>query len=47
MNKAYYHNTLVMKRHLNTSAYQKVHSNSDKSAFNDLEFLIKKNTNLV
>ena len=42
MDKDYYCVTLVMKRYLNTSTYQKVNSNSDKHVFNNLKFLIKK-----
>ena len=42
MAKDYYYNTLVMKNHLYTSAYQKIDSNSDKLVFNNLNFLINK-----
>ena len=31
-----------MKRHLNTSTYQKVDSNNDKHLFNNLKFQIKR-----
>ena len=46
MDKDYYYDTLVMKHHLSTSAYQEVDSNSDKRVFNNLKIIIK-NTNLV
>ena len=42
VDKYYYCNTLVIKQRLNTSAYQKVDSNSDKRAFSNLRFLTKK-----
>ena len=42
MDEDYYCNTLVMKKHLSTSTYQKVDSNSDNRVFNNLEILIKK-----
>ena len=42
MHKDHYCNTLVTKHHLNTSAYDKVDSNSDKQVFYNLKFLRKK-----
>ena len=42
MDKDYCCDTLVMKHHLSTNAYQKVDSNSDKRVFNNLKILIKK-----
>ena len=42
MDKDYYCDTLVVKHHLNTSAYQKAGSNSDKRVFKNLKLIIKK-----
>ena len=40
--KHYYWNALVMKHHINTSAYEKVNTNSVKRVFSNLKSLIKK-----
>ena len=41
MKKDSYCNTIVMKRHPNTSTYEKVNSNSDIRIFSNLKSLVK------